>query len=118
MYPHERSLVKRYPSERFAIVGINSDDDREAIRKVIAKEEISWRSFWDGGSADGPIAAAWNVRGWPTIYILDREGVIRYKSFVANEKEIDATLDRLLPGGARSEQPAQGDEKGGKSGQR
>ena len=27
----------------------------------------------------GPIPTKWNVRGWPTIYVLDHEGVIRFK---------------------------------------
>jgi hypothetical protein len=28
----------------------------------------------------GPISAEWNVRGWPTIYIVDHKGVIRAKN--------------------------------------
>ena len=37
MYPHERSLVKRLAGKPFAIVGVNSDDDREeTVRKRIA----------------------------------------------------------------------------------
>jgi hypothetical protein len=77
--PNERSLVKRLEGKPFALLGINSDKDRQAVQKVIAKEGITWRSWWDGGSTEGPIATKWNVRSWPTLYLLDGKGVIRYK---------------------------------------
>ena len=94
MYPHERSLVKRLAGQPFALLGINSDRDREALKKVMKKQGITWRSFWNGGSTQGPISAAWNVRGWPTIYVLDHNGVIRYKN-VRGEK-MDVAVDALL----------------------
>ena len=51
----------------------------DEIKKVLEKENITWRSWWDGGSTQGPIAKKWNVHGWPTIYVLDGKGVIRAK---------------------------------------
>ena|SRR5437773_2626075 len=97
MFPHERSLVKKLANDPFALVGVNSDKDREDLKKVMEKEEITWRSFWNGKEGtSGPISTAWNVHGWPTIYILDAKGTIRYKSVGGNEKEIDETLDKLL----------------------
>jgi peroxiredoxin len=94
MYPHERSLVKRLEGQPFALLGINSDRDREALKKVMKKQGITWRSFWNGGGTGGPISSAWNVRGWPTIYVLDHKGVIRYKN-VRGER-MDEAVDKLL----------------------
>ena len=94
MYPHERSLVKRLTDQPFALLGINSDRDREALKKVMKKQGITWRSFWNGGGTGGPISSAWNVRGWPTIYVLDHKGVIRYKN-VRGER-MDEAVDALL----------------------
>jgi hypothetical protein len=94
MYPHERSLVKRLEGQPFALLGINSDSDREALKKTIEKEQLSWRHWWDGGSTSGPIATKWNVHGWPTIYVLDHKGVIRYRD--VREKELDEAVDKLL----------------------
>jgi hypothetical protein len=106
MFPHERSLVEKYKNEPFAIVGINSDPDLEKLKPVREKENISWRSFWNGpDGTSGPIAAAWNVHGWPTLYILDAKGVIRCKMVGGNEKLIDETLEKLL---AELKQPAGG----------
>lgn len=97
MYPHERSLVELYKNEPFAIVGINSDSDLDALAITRKKENITWRSFWNGAEGtSGPISSAWNVHGWPTLYILDAQGIIRYKSVGANEEMIDKTLQGLI----------------------
>ena len=95
MYPHERSLVNRLAGKPFTIIGVNSDEDREALKKVIEKEKITWRSFW-AGSTDGPIPSAWNVQGWPTLYLIDHEGVIRYKGHGEDEAKFDARIDALV----------------------
>ena len=94
MYPHERSLVKRLESKPFALLGINSDRDKAELKKAMEKEHITWRSFWDGGGTSGPIARAWNVSGWPTIYVLDAKGVIRYKN--VRGEAMDRAVDALL----------------------
>jgi len=94
MYPHERSLVKRLADKPFSIVGVNSDTDREALKQTLKDEQITWRSFWNGGSTDGPIASAWNVHGWPTIYVLDAEGRIRYRN--VRGEQLDQAIDSLL----------------------
>jgi thiol-disulfide isomerase/thioredoxin len=57
-FPHDRSLVKRFQGRPFALVGVNSDPNRAAAQKDARKEEITWRSFWDGsaeGGADVPV---------------------------------------------------------------
>jgi hypothetical protein len=83
----------------FVILGINSDADREALKKVLAEEHLTWRSWWDGGSTEGPIASKWNVRGWPTTYVLDGKGVIRYKN--VRDAELEKAVDALLKKGDR-----------------
>ena len=94
MYPHERSLVKRLENKPFALIGINSDSDRKRLTKHTEEEKITWRSWWDGGSTFGPIASTWNVTSWPTIYVLDAKGVIRYRDLIG--KELDEAVDKLL----------------------
>ena len=79
MYPHERSLVEQYANAPFAIIGVNSDDTLETLQTAMKNEKLAWRSFFDGGGTGGPIATQWGVRGWPTVYIIDHTGTIRYK---------------------------------------
>jgi hypothetical protein len=109
MYPHERSLVKRLESKPFALLGVNSDTDKGALKEVMKKEEITWRSWWNGPEGTrGPLSKTWNVHGWPTIYVLDHKGVIRYKN-VRGEK-MDEAVDKLL----KEQEEAEKDKKDGK----
>ena len=96
MYPHERSLVKKFKDRPFAIVGVNSDPDRAKLKKTVAKENITWRSFWDGGSTNGPIASRWGVEGWPTVYVVDHKGMIVQGAGLgkALEKRIEALVKK------------------------
>ena len=94
MYAHERSLVKRLENRPFALLGVNSDRDREQLKKVLQEKNLTWRSFWNGGSTQGPISNAWKVQGWPTIYVLDAEGVIRYRN--VRGPAMDVAVDALL----------------------
>jgi len=91
MYPHERSLVKQLADKPFALIGVNSDQDLDEIREVVKEKKLTWRSFQNSGG-DTPISEDWNVRGWPTVYILDAEGKIRSNS----RKDIDGTIETLL----------------------
>lgn len=95
MYPHERSLVKQLADKPFALIGINSDSDLDKIRETVKEKNITWRSFWNGPDGTrGPISTRWNVTGWPTIYVLDAEGKIRYKNVRGDD--MDRAIEGLL----------------------
>lgn len=97
MYPHERSLVKRLEGKPFVLIGVNSDKDRAALKKVLVKEKITWRSFWNGGSTLGRIASRWNVYAWPTLFVIDADGVVRHKHTGSpGEKILDEEIDALI----------------------
>jgi hypothetical protein len=98
MYPHERSLVKRLDGKPFALVGVNSDVDLTALKPILEKEQITWRSFWNGPMGTrGPISAEWNVSGWPTLYLIDHKGVIRHKYLGSpGDKALDAAIENLV----------------------
>jgi hypothetical protein len=100
MYPHERSLVEKLKGRPFALIGVNSDRDKAKLKTRMEKEKITWRSFWcgpQGARAPGSIPNKWNVRGWPTVYILDGKGVVRYKhkGFLRGE-ELEKAVEKLL----------------------
>jgi hypothetical protein len=95
MYPHERSLVKELANEPFALIGVNSDENLEELKPRLEQERITWRSFWNGeGGTSGNIAERWNVQSWPTLYVIDAKGVIRYKN--VDGEALDAAIKTLL----------------------
>jgi hypothetical protein len=95
MIPHERSLVDELKDKPFALIGVNSDRDLDYYRSEAKEMGVTWRSFWCGDQGtSGPIPTKWNVSGWPTIYVIDHKGVIRYKN-VRDEAMSDAVKTLL-----------------------
>ena len=110
MVPHERALAERYAGKPFTIVGVNGDilpsefkvtgpdgkviDHTNRVKAAIAKNKITWRSFRNGQFG---IGADWNVRSWPTIYLLDHQGIIRGKwKGDPGAKELDAAVEKVV----------------------
>jgi thiol-disulfide isomerase/thioredoxin len=87
MVPTEHALVKRYEGKPFAMVGVNSDIELDKLKPALVKHGITWRSFYDGPTTDGPIASRWNVQGWPAVYVIDAKGVIRFRGVRGEELE-------------------------------
>ena len=96
MYPSERSLVKRLEGKPFVLLGINSDP-KDRLRNALKQQNMTWRSWWDGGSTGGPIASNWGIRGWPTMFLIDHKGVIR-QQYVGSpgEETLNQELNKLL----------------------
>jgi thiol-disulfide isomerase/thioredoxin len=97
LVPHEKALVKRFKGRPFALLGINSDSDREKLKSALREKGITWQSWWDRGRTGGPISTRWDVHAWPTIIVLDGNGVIRFKGLPHHvPKLLDAAVDSLL----------------------
>ncbi len=95
MYPHERSLVKIMADKPFALIGVNSDKDLDKLAETRKEKNITWRSFWNGEQGTrGPISTEWRVKGWPTTYLIDKDGVIRYKN--VRGESLDRALEELM----------------------
>jgi RNA polymerase sigma factor (sigma-70 family) len=117
IHPFERSLEQKYQGRPFAILGINRDKDRAFLRKAMDEEGITWRSWFDDpgkaapagklwfdyGIFPGPITVRWNVRLWPTLYLLDDKGVIRAKSLGA--RDMGGLVEKLVRAAEAASKP-------------
>jgi RNA polymerase sigma factor (sigma-70 family) len=87
-----RRLVERMAGKPFAFIGVYGYDDLTRAKTDIEKYGITWPSFWD--KRDGPITRNWNVHSWPSVWVLDRQGVIRYRD--VRWGDLDKAVDTLL----------------------
>jgi peroxiredoxin len=95
MVSHEKKLIERMKGKPFALIGVNGDDEKEKAKEAVKKYDMTWPSFWDAAERpDGPITKAWNVHAWPTVYVLDADGVIRYVGH--NDEKLDELVDELV----------------------
>ena len=85
--------MERHKDQPFAILGINTDGNAETFRTERAAFELNYRSIFDGGT-DGPLTRAWGVQSFPTVYVIDAEGVIRARN--VRGEALDAKVAELL----------------------
>ena len=111
MWPHERSLVKQLAGKPFAVIGVNiSEPNSATLKKVVEKENLTWRSISDPRTSGGwgPVAKKWNLAGTPTIYLIDHKGVIRHKWLGgARETVIENAVEELIQEAGEREKKAE-----------
>jgi thiol-disulfide isomerase/thioredoxin len=96
VYPRQRELAKQFEGKPFVLLGVNSDENRDELKKVLAKRGVTWRYWFDGGVRGGPIASAWNIQSWPTIYVLDAKGVIRHRGHEELADKLEQIVSQVL----------------------
>ena len=95
MIPHERDMVKRLKDKPFVLVSISADEEKQDLVDFLKKEPMPWTHWWNGNSSG--IVEDWNVEGFPTIFILDAKGVIRYRDLRGEkmEKAVEGLLEEM-----------------------
>ncbi len=92
MIPHQRKLVDRLKQKPFALVSISVDDKLETLTDFLKKQPMPWTHWYNG--PEGGVIPALNVWSYPTVYVLDSNGVIRGKD--VRGELLDKAVDSLL----------------------
>jgi len=92
MIPHERDMVEKLKDKPFALVSISVDDEKQELKDFLDKESMPWTHWWDGPEA--ALVKQWNIRFFPTIYVIDAKGVIRHKNI--RGEELEKAVEKLV----------------------
>jgi thioredoxin-related protein len=92
MIPHSRKMVEHMKEKPFAMISLSVDDDKEDLTGFLKKEAMPWVHWWQGSSKG--LAKTWNVHSFPTIYVIDAKGVIRYKNI--RDQELEKAVTGLV----------------------
>jgi thiol-disulfide isomerase/thioredoxin len=92
MIPHEREMVEKLKDKPFALISISADAKKDTLTKFIEDTPMPWTHWWNGQT--GGILKDWKVQHYPTIYVLDAKGVIRYKEI--RGEDLDVAVEKLL----------------------
>jgi hypothetical protein len=84
MLPHERSLVQSMEGRPFALLGVNCDFERETVQQISHSDRIPWRNWWNGS---GTITGLYGVHSFPATFVLDANGVVRFRNLRGQELE-------------------------------
>jgi thiol-disulfide isomerase/thioredoxin len=95
MIPDERVLVEKLRDKPFAFIGISADDDPAELRQFVLSQNMPWIHVFDGRG--GPITQRYEIQGWPTVYVLDAAGMIRFSAVGQQPPgRIEKVVERLL----------------------
>ena len=92
MIPQQREMVKKLENKPFTLLGINSDPDRSVLNKRFKEEKITWPNICEGSG--GAISNQFNVRMYPTVFVLDHEGIIRHRNL--HDAELERAVNELI----------------------
>jgi thiol-disulfide isomerase/thioredoxin len=67
---------KRYRDSGFEIIGVNLDNDADALKKYLSRSGITWRQVSDGQSYRSPNLRKYDVMAIPAAFLIDRQGKI------------------------------------------
>ena len=81
----------------FIIAGVSLDQDRDMLNCYSSTKKIPWTILYEDGKGwDNSFSRALEVHSIPSVWIIDKEGIIR--GLHMNLEEIDTTVATLLEG--------------------
>ncbi len=92
--PNVVRLYKKNQKKGFEIVGISLDRSRSALDQYVKANDMEWPQFFDGKYWQNEIAMMYRVRSIPATFLIDKEGVIRYRTL--RGRELETAVDKLL----------------------
>ena len=95
--PMLKEVAARYADKGVVFLGVMSEANAEDAARAVEKEQVAWRNWLDvrDEKGDSPIVKAWGVVLWPSVFVLDRAGTIRF-THVLERDELERALDALL----------------------
>jgi len=74
--PVIRDLHKKYADKAFELLGVSADGDEQALKNFVTSNRMNWTEYLD---LSGSIGESFEIDGYPTYVVVDKQGVIRYK---------------------------------------
>lgn len=91
--PHVRDAYERFQKQGFEVVGISFDTERRQLEDVVKHERLAWPQYFDGLGRDAAPGKVFGIQHWPSMWLLDRNGVVRY---ISAGQRLDRKIASLL----------------------
>ena len=78
--PLVQSVYEDFHDRGFEILGISLDEDEDLLRTFLDENNMPWPQIFDGLGWNNHVAQKYRVMAIPTTYLLDRQGIIRYRN--------------------------------------
>jgi len=74
--PDLKKLYAQYHDKGFEIVGIDFDDDTNAVQQFIQKQDLPWPQYF-GGKTGNKYSKLYSLNYFPAAWLADRKGIVR-----------------------------------------
>jgi thiol-disulfide isomerase/thioredoxin len=101
--PHMKDIAKKFHDQPLVILSVSLDDDEQKWKEFVAKNEMTWPQYRDGGFK-GSMATLFGVRSIPQTFTIDMDGVLQDQHI--GDASIEGKLKKLV-GRARDWQAAE-----------
>ncbi|MDQ1408843.1 MAG: hypothetical protein QOJ41_578, partial [Acidobacteriaceae bacterium] len=91
--PHIRKVAKKFEGQPLVILSVSLDNDEGKWKEFVAKNEMSWLQYRDGGFT-GPVATIFDVKSIPHTYTIDADGVLQEEH--VGDAAVEGKLKKLL----------------------
>ncbi len=92
--PYLKRIYSRHHQKGFEIIGINLDFDLAVVREFVQTHRLTWPQISTGSGWEMPLVEMYRVEAIPKNYLLDRNGIIRYKD--VRGKNLELAVRELL----------------------
>ncbi len=77
--PRVKTIYKKYHEQGLEIVGVSCDNAKADLDAQLKKDpEMSWTQLFDATTAGWhPLAKEYGINAIPTMFLIDRNGVLR-----------------------------------------
>lgn len=72
--PGLAAIYSKYKDRGFEIFGVSIDDEKNAWKKAIAVDRITWKQVNASGGWDAPVALQWKLEQIPASFLIDQDG--------------------------------------------
>lgn len=91
-----RELYAKYGPQKFRVVGISLDSDKEQLAAYLAGKPMPWPQLHESGGLDGRLAEEFGVLTLPTMFLLDASGKVVDRNLVITD--LERKLEAMIGG--------------------
>ncbi|MCA9185883.1 MAG: TlpA disulfide reductase family protein [Pirellulaceae bacterium] len=92
--PNVKQYYSAYHDRGFEVVGINVDEDMDALKEFLKTNDVPWVTLNEGAGKRNPTVDYYGIYSYPTTILVDRTGKV--VSFEARGKQLGQWLDKLI----------------------
>jgi peroxiredoxin len=91
--PQLEAIYRKYKAKNFEVVGVNLRESRNSVKLFANENKLSFTVLLD---EKGEVGSLYKVKYIPKIFILDRNGEIKFTSHYLPAAEIEKEINKIL----------------------